>query len=82
MPDENPNQPSSNDSNSYEELINSLEDIVERIESGEIGLEQAIESYEHGAKLIAQARAILSRAEQRIESIDLDALKKAAQNEL
>lgn len=79
MPDENPNQPASP---TYEELIESLEDIVERIESGEIGLEEAIDAYEEGAKLIARSRAVLARAEQRLEHLNLDDLKKAAEAEL
>lgn len=60
----------------YETLIEQLEELVEQIESGEIGLEQSIEAYERGVGLVARARAILARAEQRIETLDLEALRK------
>lgn len=55
-----------------------MEDLVERIESGEIGLEDSIKAYEQGVVLIARARAILLRAEQRIEQLDLETLRKRA----
>ncbi|MCC5822603.1 MAG: exodeoxyribonuclease VII small subunit [Phycisphaerales bacterium] len=62
----------------YEALVEQLEELVERIESGEIGLEDSIKAYEQGVVLIAKARAILTRAEQRIEQLDLETLKKRA----
>ena len=58
----------------YEELINQLEGIVDRIESGEIGLEESIRGYEQGIGLVKRARAILDRAEQRITELDGDAI--------
>lgn len=65
----------------YETLIEQLEELVERIESGEIGLEDSIKAYEQGVVLVAKARAILTRAEQRIEQLDLETLKKRASGE-
>lgn len=65
----------------YETLVEQLEDLVERIESGEIGLEDSIKAYEQGVVLIAKARAILQRAEQRIEQLDLETLRKRASDE-
>lgn len=65
----------------YETLVEQLEDLVERIESGEIGLEDSIKAYEQGVVLIAKARAILHRAEQRIEQLDLETLRKRASDE-
>jgi exodeoxyribonuclease VII small subunit len=62
----------------YEVLVEQLEDLVERIESGEIGLEDSIKAYEQGVVLIAKARSILLRAEQRIEQLDLETLRKRA----
>jgi exodeoxyribonuclease VII small subunit len=38
----------------YETLIEQLEELVEQIESGEIGLEQSIEAYERGVGLVAR----------------------------
>ena len=65
----------------YETLIEQLEELVERIESGEIGLEDSIKAYEQGVVLVAKARAILTRAEQRIEQLDLETLKKRASDQ-
>ncbi len=58
----------------YEELIDQLEGIVDRIESGEIGLEESIKGYEQGIGLVKRAREILDRAEQRITELDGDAV--------
>lgn len=58
---------------SFEQAIDKLEDIVERIESGEVGLEQALEQYEQGQVLIKRCRGILDQAEQRITELTRDA---------
>jgi len=58
----------------YEELIDELETIVDRIESGEVGLEESIKGYEAGIKLVTRARAILDQAEQRIVELNTDQL--------
>ncbi|MEM7622393.1 MAG: exodeoxyribonuclease VII small subunit [Planctomycetota bacterium] len=54
---------------SYEEAVESLEALIDRIESGEIGLEASIAAYERGASLVKRCREILGRAEQRIEQL-------------
>jgi len=54
---------------SYEQAVERLEQLVERIESGEIGLEESIAAYERGARLIARCRAILDQAETRNEEL-------------
>ena len=46
-----------------------LEAIVERIERGEVGLEESVKQYEQGVQLIARCREILGRAEQRVEEL-------------
>ncbi len=58
----------------FEDLIEELESLVERIESGDIGLEESIDAYERGSRLVGKAREILTRAEQRVETIGADAL--------
>jgi exodeoxyribonuclease VII small subunit len=55
---------------SYEAAVEALEVLIERIESGEIGLEDSIAAYERGTALIKRCRAVLDRAEQRIESLE------------
>lgn len=54
----------------FEQAVERLESLIERIESGEAGLEASIAAYEEGAGLIRRCRAILDRAEQRISEID------------
>lgn len=76
-----PTDPASGAEDRYESLIEQLEELVERIESGEIGLEDSINAYERGVSLVARARAILNRAEQRIEQLDLETLRKRAGDE-
>ena len=58
----------------YEEAVGELEAIIERIESGEIGLEDSIAAYERGVALIRRCRSILDRAEQRIEELEAEQL--------
>ncbi len=55
---------------SYEEAVEALESIVDRIESGEIGLEESIHAYRYGSALLRRCRAILDEAEQEIETLD------------
>ncbi|USN98761.1 MAG: exodeoxyribonuclease VII small subunit [Phycisphaeraceae bacterium] len=62
----------------YEAAVEELESIIERIESGEIGLEDSISFYERGTKLLRRCRAVLGQAEQRIERLDADALADPA----
>ncbi len=54
---------------SYEAAIERLEEIIERIESGEAGLEESLGLFEEGVKLRDRCRAILDRAEQRIAEL-------------
>jgi exodeoxyribonuclease VII small subunit len=53
----------------FEQAVQALEKIIERIESGEIGLEQSIAEYERGVALIRRCREVLDRAEQRVEEL-------------
>lgn len=54
---------------SFESMIESLEQIIERIEGGEVGLEQSIAEYEKGMALIKRCREVLTKAEQRVEEL-------------
>ena len=51
----------------FEQAMDNLEGIVERIESGRIGLAESIAEYEKGVKLIKQCRTILEAAEKKIQ---------------
>ena len=54
---------------SFEDSIKQLKEIVERIEQGQIALQDSLEQYEQGMALIRHCRTILQRAEERIEKI-------------
>ena len=53
----------------FEDSIKQLKEIVERIEQGEIPLQDSLDQYEKGMTLIKHCRTILQRAEERIEKI-------------
>jgi len=60
----------------FEQALGDLEKIVTEVEQGKIGLEESIEKYEQGMKLIKYCREILEQAEKRIETISKDAQAK------
>ncbi len=62
----------------FESAIERLEAIVERIESGEVGLEAALEEYEKGIGLIGRCRSILDRAEAKITQLSASGDEDAA----
>jgi exodeoxyribonuclease VII small subunit len=51
----------------FEQAMASLQEIVEKVETGQIGLEEAISQYENGCKLIRHCKQILEKAERKIE---------------
>lgn len=53
----------------FEQAINQLKGIVDKIEQGEIPLQDSLEQYEKGMALIKHCRDILQKAEKRIEKI-------------
>lgn len=57
----------------FEQAIDQLEDLVEQIESGEVGLEDALARYEQGQALVKRCRGILDQAEQKIAELTIDA---------
>jgi exodeoxyribonuclease VII small subunit len=54
---------------SFEQAIKTLTDIVSKIESGQIPLQDSLQQYEKGMALIKYCRSILEKAEKRIEKI-------------
>ncbi len=55
----------------FEEAIAELTDIVDKVEQGEIPLEESLRQYEKGMTLIQHCRTVLQQAEQRIEKMSL-----------
>ena len=66
---------------SYEDAMRELEEIVERIEDGEIGLEQSLTERKRGEALIRRCRSIIDQAEQELEHIDRDAIEQERPDE-
>lgn len=53
----------------FEDALRALEDVVRRLESGEVPLDHSIELYERGEALRAHCQARLDSAQARIEKI-------------
>jgi exodeoxyribonuclease VII small subunit len=51
----------------FEDALERLEEIVHSLEEGDIGLNESLEGYEEGVKLLRQSYDLLQRAERRIE---------------
>jgi exodeoxyribonuclease VII small subunit len=58
---------------SFEAALKELEQIVTRLERGDVDLEQSIEIYERGEALRAYCDQLLKRAEAKVERITLGA---------
>jgi exodeoxyribonuclease VII small subunit len=54
---------------SFEQALKSLEDVVRRLESGDVPLEESIGLYERGEELRRHCQARLDAAQARIEKI-------------
>ena len=53
----------------FEQALAELEKIVADLEQGKIPLEDSIDKYEQGMKMIKHCRDVLEQAEKRIETI-------------
>ncbi|RKF18382.1 exodeoxyribonuclease VII small subunit [Altericroceibacterium spongiae] len=54
---------------SFEDALRALEDVVRRLEGGEVPLDESIDLYERGEKLRKHCQARLDTAQARIEKI-------------
>jgi exodeoxyribonuclease VII small subunit len=54
---------------SFEDALAELEQIVRRLEAGQVKLDEAIQSYERGAQLKRHCEQKLSEAQQRVDRI-------------
>ena len=54
---------------SFEQAVENLTGIVDRIETGQVSLAESLEQYEKGMAMIKHCRGILLDAEKRIEQI-------------
>lgn len=58
---------------SFEAALKELEQIVDRLERGDVELEESIAIYERGEALRAHCDGLLKKAEAKVEKITLDA---------
>ena len=61
------NNDDSSTSISFEQSLKRLEEIVHSLEEGDLGLNEALERYEEGVKLLRQSYDLLQKAQRRIE---------------
>ena len=54
----------------FDEILEELESIVESMDDGSLKLEETIESYEKGIKLIKQAQASLKNFEKKVQILN------------
>ena len=55
----------------FEQALESLEQIVDRLESGDVSLEESIKTYTRGTQLKRHCEAKLQTAKERVEKIEL-----------
>ena len=67
MPKKQPKKKADPDQPSFEEALAQLEEIVNNLEEGDLGLNEALFQYEKGVKLLRQSYDLLQKAERRIE---------------
>lgn len=60
---------------SYEAALQELEQLVTRLESGDVPLDQLLTGYQRGAELLNYCRARLEAVEQQIKVLDAGVLK-------
>lgn len=63
---------------SFEEMLEQLDALVERLETGGLTLEESLQAYEAAVNLVATCQQTLDQAEVRITSIEAAVLEGAA----
>jgi exodeoxyribonuclease VII small subunit len=51
----------------FEKSLSELETLIERMEQGELSLEESLKSFEQGIRLTQQCQEALSQAQQRVQ---------------
>jgi exodeoxyribonuclease VII small subunit len=60
---------------SFEAALAELETIVARMESGELGLEEALAAHKRGLELARHCQAVLAQAQQQVRVLEDETLK-------
>ncbi|MDO9507732.1 MAG: exodeoxyribonuclease VII small subunit [Thermovirgaceae bacterium] len=58
---------------SYSDDMTKLQDIVNRLDSGEMSLEESLALFEKGISLVNSCRKFLEKAQQKVSLISMDA---------
>jgi exodeoxyribonuclease VII small subunit len=74
--------PAAVDGLSFEQAMDELDQLVRRMESGELSLDESIAAYRRGAELARYCQARLANAEQEIKQLEGDLLKPLNLGEL
>jgi exodeoxyribonuclease VII small subunit len=53
----------------FEQAISDLEQIVNRLDSGELSLDEMLEDFEAGTKLVKECQKFLEQAQKRVEML-------------
>jgi exodeoxyribonuclease VII small subunit len=61
--------PEKTQSYDFEQALSQLEQLVERMESGDLSLEDSLEAFEQGVKLTRECQTRLSEAEQKVRGL-------------
>jgi exodeoxyribonuclease VII small subunit len=62
----------------FEAALAELEEIVARMEGGQLPLKESLAAYKRGAELLTQCQATLSDAQQQVEVLEQGVLKSFA----
>jgi exodeoxyribonuclease VII small subunit len=69
MPGSNSEAPSSSGQPTFEEALERIREVVTKLESGTLTLEESIATYQEGSTLIEQCRHLIADAELRITQL-------------
>jgi exodeoxyribonuclease VII small subunit len=53
----------------FERALSELEELVQRLESGDLALEESLRLFERGVQLTRRCQSALAQAEQRVEQL-------------
>lgn len=60
---------------SFESMMKRLEELVHQMERGDLSLEESIQSFEEGIKLVKQCTSVLGEAEKRVQQLTEEGAK-------
>jgi exodeoxyribonuclease VII small subunit len=65
-----PKQPATAEPKNFEAAMAELDQLVEKMEAGQLALEESLAAYQRGATLIQYCEKVLAGAQQRIQILD------------